>query len=338
MKTEREHIDELILAYFTNGLDKNELDELKEWIAVSHENEKHFMQLQEVWFSAMKEMENTIFDKGEGFQSFKKRMKVYQKNEMLKKRLGWKIIYKYAAAIFLIGLISYFSYWKGESNLKNALTEVGIEVEAPIGSQTKLRLPDGTVVILNAGSRITYPQDFGVDSRDVELQGEGYFEVARNIRIPFYVKTKDLQVRVLGTKFNFKDYPEDKKVIVSLLEGKIALNNQLQKEAELILMPNERMVLDKEMGMMRKESEKNRVDVQWITGRLFFDETPLPEVTRILERNYGVRIRFANDTLKNLRFYGNFSKTDQSIKDILDALMATEKVHYTLKNKEITLY
>lgn len=70
-----------------------------------------------------------------------------------------EIVYKYVAFISIIGFISYFSYWRGKSNLKNVLTETGIEVETPIGSQTRLRLPDGTIVILNAGSRIIYPQN-----------------------------------------------------------------------------------------------------------------------------------------------------------------------------------
>ena len=216
--------------------------------------------------------------------------------------------------------------------------ETGIEVETPIGSQTRLRLPDGTIVILNAGSRIIYPQNFGVYNRDVELQGEGYFEVARNIEMPFYVKTKELQVRVLGTKFNFRDYPEDKEVVVSLLEGRIVLNNQLQREEELLLLPNEQVILDKRVKTMKKEWKRDGINIEWITGRLFFDEIPLPEVAQILERNYGVRIKFANDALKKIRFYGNFNKNGQSVRDILEALSATEKVHYTLNDKEIILY
>ena len=96
-------------------------------------------------------------------------------------------------------------------------------------------MPDGTIVILNAGSRIIYPQNFGVYNRDVELQGEGYFEVARNIEMPFYVKTKELQVRVLGTKFNFRDYPEDKEVVVSLLEGRIVLNKSASERGGIII-------------------------------------------------------------------------------------------------------
>ncbi len=106
------------------------------------------MQRQEIWFSAISDMKNSIYNKDEAFQLFRKRVDTYQKNKMMRKRLRWKIVYKYVAFISIIGFISYFSYWRGKSNLKNVLTETGIEVETPIGSQTRLRLPDGTIVIL----------------------------------------------------------------------------------------------------------------------------------------------------------------------------------------------
>ena len=128
-------------------------------------------------------------------------------------------LWRYAAIIAVILAVGCFSYWQGGVNVKDTFAD--ISVEAPLGSRTKLYLPDGTLVWLNAGSRMTYSQGFGVDNRKVELEGEGYFEVQRNEKLPFFVKTKDLQLQVLGTKFNFRDYPEDHEVVVSLLEGKV---------------------------------------------------------------------------------------------------------------------
>ena len=76
-------------------------------------------------------------------------------------------------------------------------------------------------------------------------------------------------------------------------EGRIVLNNQLQREEELLLLPNEQVILDKRVKTMKKEWKRDGINIEWITGRLFFDEIPLPEVAQILERNYGVRIKFA---------------------------------------------
>lgn len=96
---------------------------------------------------------------------------------------------------------------------------------------------------------------------------------------------------------------------MSLLEGRIVLNNQLQREEELLLLPNEQVILDKRVKTMKKEWKRDGINIEWITGRLFFDEIPLPEVAQILERNYGVRIKFANDALKKFVFMEILIKT-----------------------------
>lgn len=336
METKTAHIDELISTFLSEGLEADVLEELKAWIAESEENRVHFMKCQEIWFSVVQEQEGKYYDQEKAFELFEKRVEK-QKAEKRKARIPvWRGLYKYAVAILLFGFISYFSYQKGENSLRNALAE--IEVEAPSGSQTRLHLPDGTTVLLNSDSRITYAQDFGVNSREVTLQGEGYFEVAHNQKIPFYVKTEDVQVRVLGTKFNFRDYPEDGEVVVSLIEGKVALKNKIRQEADLVLMPDEQMVLDKKEKVMKKESMNAQAVLQWAEGCLSFDETPLLEVAKILERSYDVEIEFTEESLKELRFYGNFNRTKQGLNDILNALSATGKVHYMLKGEKIVLY
>lgn len=336
METKTAHIDELISTFLSEGLEADVLEELKAWIAESEENRVHFMKCQEIWFSAVQEQEGKYYDQEKAFELFEKRVEK-QKAEKRKARIPvWRGLYKYAVAILLFGFISYFSYQKGENSLRNALAE--IEVEAPSGSQTRLHLPDGTTVLLNSDSRFTYAQDFGVNSREVTLQGEGYFEVAHNQKIPFYVKTEDVQVRVLGTKFNFRDYPEDGEVVVSLIEGKVALKNKIRQEADLVLMPDEQMVLDKKEKVMKKESMNAQAVLQWAEGCLSFDETPLLEVAKILERSYDVEIEFTEESLKELRFYGNFNRTKQGLNDILNALSATGKVHYMLKGEKIVLY
>ena len=336
METKTAHIDELISTFLAEGLEADVLEELKAWIAESEENRVHFMKCPEIWFSAVQEQEGKYYDQEKAFELFEKRVEK-QKAEKRKARIPvWRGLYKYAVAILLFGFISYFSYQKGENSLRNALAEIG--VEAPTGSQTRLHLPDGTTVLLNSDSRITYAQDFGVNSREVTLQGEGYFEVAHNQKIPFYVKTEDVQVRVLGTKFNFRDYPEDGEVVVSLIEGKVALKNKIRQEADLVLMPDEQMVLDKKEKVMKKESMNAQAVLQWAEGCLSFDETPLLEVAKILERSYDVEIEFTEESLKELRFYGNFNRTKQGLNDILNALSATGKVHYMLKGEKIVLY
>ena len=337
MEEEKKHIDELIANYLTEGLDENNLAELKAWVAASAENKAYFTQQREIWFSAVSREAASIYNQDKAFDTFRERIHS-QKKEQKPSRQEFRlsILWRYAAVVAVIIAVGFFSYWRGEVNVKDTFAD--ISVEAPLGSKTKLYLPDGTLVWLNAGSRMTYSQGFGFDNRKVELEGEGYFEVKRNEKIPFYVKTKDLQLRVLGTKFNFRDYPEDHEVVVSLLEGKVELNNMLKNEKAAFLVPDERAVLNKSNGLMTVESVTASNASQWTDGYLFFDEELLPDIVKELERSYNVTIRIANDSLKTFRFYGNFVRREQSIQEVLDALASTEKIQYKIEERNITIY
>ena len=318
MEEENKHIDELIANYLTEGLDKNALDELKTWIAASAENQQYFIRQREIWFSAVSREAASVYDKDKAFENFRNRVES-QKEIQSTSRRGFSLsaLWRYAAVVAIIIAVGCISYWQGEVNVKDTFAD--ISVEAPLGSKTKLYLPDGTLVWLNAGSRMTCSQGFGVDNRKVELEGEGYFEVKRNEKIPFFVKTKDLQLQVLGTKFNFRDYPEDHEVVVSLLEGKVGLNNLLREEKEAVLSPDERAVLNKANGLLTVESVTASNASQWTDGYLFFDEELLPDIAKELERSYNVKIHIANDSLKTFRFYGNFVRREQNIQEVLEA-------------------
>lgn len=337
MEEENKHIDELIANYLTEGLDKNALDELKTWIAASAENQQYFIRQREIWFSAVSREAASVYDKDKAFENFRNRVES-QKEIQSTSRRGFSLsaLWRYAAVVAIIIAVGCISYWQGEVNVKDTFAD--ISVEAPLGSKTKLYLPDGTLVWLNAGSRMTYSQGFGVDNRKVELEGEGYFEVKRNEKIPFFVKTKDLQLQVLGTKFNFRDYPEDHEVGVSLLEGKVGLNNLLREEKEAVLSPDERAVLNKANGLLTVESVTASNASQWTDGYLFFDEELLPDIAKELERSYNVKIHIANDSLKTFRFYGNFVRREQNIQEVLEALASTEKMQYKIEERNITIY
>ena len=337
MEEENKHIDELIANYLTEGLDKNALDELKTWIAASAENQQYFIRQREIWFSAVSREAASVSEKDTAFENFRNRVES-QKEIQSTSRRGFSLsaLWRYAAVVAIIIAVGCISYWQGEVNVKDTFAD--ISVEAPLGSKTKLYLPDGTLVWLNAGSRMTYSQGFGVDNRKVELEGEGYFEVKRNEKIPFFVKTKDLQLQVLGTKFNFRDYPEDHEVVVSLLEGKVGLNNLLREEKEAVLSPDERAVLNKANGLLTVESVTASNASQWTDGYLFFDEELLPDIAKELERSYNVKIHIANDSLKTFRFYGNFVRREQNIQEVLEALASTEKMQYKIEERNITIY
>ena len=189
---------------------------------------------------------------------------------------------------------------------------------------------------MNAGSRIAYSQGFGISDRDIRLSGEGYFEVAPNKDLPLRVASSDLTVRAVGTRFNFRDYPEDLEAIVTLQDGKVALLNQLQPaEVEKYLNPNQRIILDKHNGEMLVESKDAANAMQWTSGNLFYDEVLLSDIVKDLERYYDVHITLQGDELRSMRVYASFSRREMGISDILDLLSATNKISYRVAGREI---
>lgn len=332
MEAERLRMDELIASYLNGGLDKSSLEELKKWMAASSENERYFMQRQEIWFSAIDEGKN-LYNKEKAFDAFKARVEATQ---VVRKKVHPMLLWRYAAVVALLVTFSALSFWQGGERVKDSFAQ--IVVEAPLGSRSKLFLPDGTMVWLNAGSRMSYSQGFGVDDREVQLEGEGYFEVTHNQKIPFLVGTKDLQVRVVGTKFNFRNYPQDAEAVVTLEEGKVALKNLMHREREVMLAPNERVILNKTDGKMWVEKATATNALQWTMGYLFFDEEMLIDIAAELERSYHVKIKIAEDSLKGFRFYGNFVRQEQSIREVLDVLSSTGKIRYTIEDRDIILY
>ena len=182
-----------------------------------------------------------------------------------------------------------------------------------------------------------YSQGFGVSDRRLAFQGEGYFEVEKNDEMPFLVQTHDVNVTVVGTKFNFRNYPEDEEAVVELLEGKVALENQLKEEAVRYLSPNEKMVLHKATGEMDITSAKVKEATLWTENILLFDEDLLPDIVRELERCYHIQIEIENEDLKQTRFYGQFNQLEQNIYDVLDMLSETGKLKYHEEGKVIYL-
>jgi ferric-dicitrate binding protein FerR (iron transport regulator) len=328
---EKDYIDELLAGYFSHNLSPEQYIELKNRINVSPENREYFLAMQEIWFSSGVSGNNR-FDSDKAYRRFLLRTGT-------KTSSGKSLIRnfrQYAAAIALLLIISYASFRQGSKQVENRFTD--IVIEAPWGSRTKTFLPDGTLVWLNAGTKITYSQGFGVNDRKIRLSGEGYFEVVRNEKLPFSVATEELNVDVLGTKFDFKNYPEDEEAVVSLLEGKILVSSNLNVGESKEIMPDRKVFLNKKSGNMRISGGNVRSTVEWTNGNLFFDEELLPDIVKKLERSYDVKITL-NDpaALEQLRFYGRFIHKRQSINEVLDMLASTGKLKYSIKGKEIIL-
>ena len=290
--------------------------------------------IEEVWFSSVSEESLSKYDKEAAFAAFQKRVTETKRPQKTKThRLGWL---KYAAAVVAIVAVGYFSFKGGQSEVKSGFGD--IVIETPQGSRTQLALPDGSKVWLNAGSTISYSQGFGYTVRIVRLIGEGYFEVARNEELPFSVESDNVEVKVLGTKFNFRDYPSDAEATVSLAEGSVSMNSRKNPADDRLLKPGQRATVDKRTGQIRVEDYEVVNAKQWTNGRLIFDGEPLQEIVNTLERSYNVKITIVDKSLLPLRFYGDFLRQEQTLSEVLDALVQTGKIRYEQEGKNVRLY
>jgi ferric-dicitrate binding protein FerR (iron transport regulator) len=343
MNVEIRDIEELIAESFTGELTESDSLILNAWLNETAANRRKYNAMWDVWLSAIAADNTKNFDKDAAYARFVARTNISPVSPKIGKRITpLRLVGRIAAVAAILVAVAYISFKQGKVQVMDKLAD--ITIEAPLGSITKTYLPDGTLVWLNAGSVLTYSQGFGVSKRDVTLEGEGYFEVTHNEAIPFNVYTDEMAVRVLGTKFNVRNYPEDVEVIVNLIEGKVLASNLLKPNDEAILLPNQKITLDKGSGKsiltdLNEKSDTAASNVtEWTKGELYFDEELLHYIVKSLERSYGVDIMIADPALNNLRFYANLSKKDMAtIHDALDVLASTGKLKYEIDGKTVTL-
>jgi ferric-dicitrate binding protein FerR (iron transport regulator) len=235
--------------------------------------------------------------------------------------------------------------------------------QAPIvannGSRTRSLLPDGTIVWLNAGSKLHYENDFNGSTREVRLEGEAFFDVVKQPGRPFIVHTSGIDIRVLGTAFNVKSYPEDKTVETTLYRGLVQVSRKDDsKEKSIQLKPNEKLILPKEAANVEEKlseeeaplakptpasfiithidstkKESERLETAWLYSRLEFRGDSFEELAHKLERWYNVTIVFADEKVKQLNVTGSFEK--ETVEQAFVGLKAAFPINYKINNREI---
>lgn len=204
-------------------------------------------------------------------------------------------------------------------------------ISTPRGKDYELVLSDGTVVLLNADSKITFPTRFTGNKRTVKLVGEAYFKVCKNKHRPFIVETGNLYTKVLGTEFNLKAYPHSD-VNVTLIKGSVVVNAEGK---EVMLKPGENAEYSE-----NKDIEVTTVDtegyIQWKDGYFYFDNVPLIDVVRDLGRWYNVNIEIRNNSLMSYRLHFIASRK-ASIKEFVDNLNEFNYLHVVHKDNKLII-
>jgi ferric-dicitrate binding protein FerR (iron transport regulator) len=228
----------------------------------------------------------------------------------------------------------YFIYTAFNNSSDNMMSYQTI---VPLGSQSKIILPDGTVAWLNSGSILIYNNSYGIENRTVELTGEGYFEVKKDKNKPFLVHTNAIQIKVLGTTFNVRSYINDQTVEVNLLEGKVDVSVLDSKSIPtLTLKPNQKMIYNKKAKTMQAFAANVSKSAQWQTGKLCFIDASLEEIAKDLERKYDVQICFQSNKIKS-EFYSGSLDLNLPLNTLLEYIDVDKKFTRTYHGKTVTI-
>ena len=207
------------------------------------------------------------------------------------------------------------------------------ELVIPRGGEYVLTLADGTLVCLNAGSKLRFPVQFSGDTRRVELEGEGYFQVIRNENRPFVVGASGVNITVLGTEFNVSNYPENLNVQTTLIEGSVKVVSERDGEV-YILQPGEQAVFDKTNGDLHVEEVDVSYAIAWKEGRLRFRDRPLKEIMDFISRWYDVDVEYESEEVKEYLFGCNFNR-HVTVLPLLELFESTGTVRFEIIGKKI---
>ena len=361
-------LKEAIVGYFEGKLTQSQADELLAWVGKDDENRQYFTRMGEIWHATSSLNEEAI-DRNDILRAIQEKITERGIRRLPVKELRVRLLtlYRIAATLLVLvtlGIISLLLFNKPKTPETNSSF---VETTAPKGSRSLITLADGTTVWLNADTRLRYPVDYGTTNRNVYLDGEAYFKVVRNRKLPFRVYTSDITVTALGTAFNVKAYRDEGIIETTLEEGSIRIDPMKKGKDEgtgkpVFLKPRQNAVFQKQEGNMAvsdqaQPGEKAKVTpdeklkslevivntvpdtrlfTSWKDPRWIFKNEKLGSLVPKLERRYDVNIVFVDKTLENYAFNGIL--LEESLEQVLAAIRLTAPIRYEINAKEVRLF
>jgi len=326
---------ELIIKHLSGVATEEELEKLFVWINTSEENEKLFFSLKDLYevssWKLIKKEANTSNEWKKLHQEIKKRKA--KKNGKSLSVTFIKIAMRYAA-VFLVGM--FFTYlWIGNNKNTSFFTKSATspltKVVTGKGERTKVILPDGTVVWVNACSSISYNGNYGNKYRIVHLKGEAFFDVKKDTKRPFIVNSMGFNIKAHGTKFDVSAYKDDNKVSAILVEGSISFR-QNNVENQQLIKPGQKIAYSQTENKIRIENVNTDTYTAWRTGEYRFEQLTFEEVAKRMERIYNINFVFKNKETKNIPFTGTFFSYE-SLDKILNVININTSIRF-VKNKD----
>lgn len=323
----KEKIEELINIHIHGSLNTEEREYLRQNLSMMSDAELSSI-LSDIWNNfedkaiSENEFDHLIGKLGIVPQQKKKKSLLY--------RIG-----RVAAAIAIPLIMGIGVYYYADNKRLNDFVSNSTSIDVASGEKAQITLPDGTTILLNAATTVTYPSNFGLEKREILLNGEAYLDVSKNDKVPFYVNTDLVQIKVLGTKFNVNAYHNSPIIETSLVEGSIRLTTKGAKPQSITLSPHEKATYYKEHDVLSIFKTSTHFETAWIRGELVFRSAKFSDIVEKLKRRYGVDIEvigkdynenlftgsfkedYANSVLKILQLHYNFTYTDSGGKIVI---------------------
>ena len=316
---------ELIEKYFDGNITDAEIKKLSDWI----KNDRHLQNWWEEEFSKSDTGINPVL-RDKLFARIKEQTQGKEETQGKENPRTIRMNpWKWAAAIVLPICIAFFTYYLVDSSQTVGAPFI---VKADKGDKATIELPDGTNVVLNSASQLSYLNNFGENGRRVQLNGEAYFKVAHDEKCAFIVQVGDLEVKVLGTSFNVSAYEDAKDVTVVLLEGKVGVYAQ---KTSHIMKPGDKIEYNKATHKITATQVHPSDYIEWTKGNIYFEKESLENIMKTLSRIYDVEIRFDSNKLPNEYFTGTIP--GGGIQNALNILMLTSPFYYEMDGSVIVL-
>ncbi len=358
---EKGNIDDLIRKFKEGNISFEEFSLLSSYFKENEPKGEMLLFFEQIWTEAQRN-DYGVADNSK-LEKIKRKIR-NENNKPSQPNLFLRIV-RYAAILFIGFGISYFFFSQGK-NVPQQYISSYQQISVPYGSKSTVILPDGSTVILNSGSKLKYPNNFGNDSRMVTLEGEGYFDVKKDKKKPFFVNVSGIKVKVLGTTFNVKAYPEEESIETSLITGSIEIykdDNSDEKTPLVVLKPNQRAILEKSSKSIlqvnnKKQDEQGKIfepvkpalketisvktgaetiaSVAWKDNKLIFNNELFSDIVTRIERWYGVEIIVDNyRELEETRLSGKFDK--ETVEQAIEALRYATPFKFKIEKNIITI-
>lgn len=295
MHAENLHIDFEALAgkYLAGEASEDEIRLLEEWVKQNEANRRRFLAYKKTWQLSRPEKPVDVD------AAWRKLEPALQQESRLidfpKKRNSWQLVFRIAAAVLLlvaVGFVLLNIFGKHETTLT---------AQDTIITET---LPDGSTITLNRGAELSYSGDYNKEKRIVRLDGDGFFEVTPDQEKPFIVKSKDIEVEVLGTKFYVNSGKLGETANVAVSFGKVSVSSGTT--GSVVLTQGEQAVFDREKQTLKKQETINRNILAWKTGKLVFEDENLGRVVQLIEDLYRIEVELSDPELKKCRITASF--------------------------------